>query len=69
MIEIITDSNGNKLGAYDGDNDSGKFYDANGDYFGEYWGHEVFDKNGMKQGYHNGDVLKSFHILLMKSLF
>ena len=69
MIEIITDSNGNKLGAYDGDNDSGKFYDANGDYFGEYWGHEVFDKNGMSQGYHNGNVIDSFHKLLVKSLF
>ena len=68
MIEIITDSNGNKLGAYDGDNDSGKFYDANGDYFGEYWGHEVFDKNGMSQGYHNGDPKASFEMLWRKSI-
>jgi len=69
MIQVIYDYDGNKIGAYDGDNDNAKLYDANGDYLGEYWGHEIFDKNGMSLGYHNGDPRESLKKLIVKSLF
>lgn len=69
MIEIITDSNGNKLGAYDGDNDSARLYDKNGDYVGRYFEHELFDKNGMSLGYHDGDPLASLKKAILKSMF
>ncbi len=68
-MQILTDYDGNRIGAYDGDNDIGKLYDGNGNYLGEYWGHEVFDKNGMSQGYHDGDPVASLKKLLIKSLF
>jgi len=38
MIQVIYDYDGNKIGAYDGDNDNAKLYDANGDYLGEILG-------------------------------
>ena len=69
MQVIYSNYDGSKLGGYEGDIDRGKFYDKNGDYLGEYWGHEVFDKNGMSQGYHNGDPKESFMILYRKSFF
>lgn len=68
MTVVYNSYDGTTLGAYDGDIDSGKFYDKDGNYFGEYWGHEVFDKNGMSQGYHNGDPKASFEMLWRKSI-
>ena len=68
-MQIICDSyDSSKIGAYDGNNDSGKFYDQNGNYFGEYWEHEIFDKNGMSHGYHNRDPVESFKKLLLDSM-
>lgn len=64
MARIVYDSNGNKLGSYDGSNDIGKVYDKNGNYAGEYWGHEIFGTDGMSRGYHNGDPEKTVRILL-----
>lgn len=64
MARIVYDSNGNKLGSYDGNNDIGKVYDKDGNLAGEYWGHEIFGKDGMSRGYHNGDPEKAVKILL-----
>ena len=44
MIYTITDSYGNKMGAYDGDNEIGKVYDKDGNYLGKYGEHEIFNK-------------------------
>ena len=66
MARIVNDSNGNKLGSYDGDNDMGKVYDKDGNYAGEYWGHEIFNKEGASRGYHDGDPEKTVRILLEK---
>lgn len=64
MARIVYDSNGNKLGSYDGTDDSGKVYDKDGNYAGEYWGHEIFNKDGMSRGYHNGIPENAVRILL-----
>ena len=64
MARIVNDSNGNKLGSYDGDNDMGKVYDKDGNYAGEYWGHEIFNKEGASRGYHDGNPEKNVRILL-----
>lgn len=70
MMTILYDSyDGTKLGSYDGDNDIAKLYDSNGNYIGEYWGHEIFDKNGMSLGYHDGDPVTAFKKLIIKSMF
>lgn len=64
MARIVYDSNGNKLGSYDGGSDIGKVYDKDGNLAGEYWGHEIFGKDGMSRGYHNGDPEQAVRILL-----
>jgi hypothetical protein len=66
MARIVYDSNGNKLGSYDGDNDSGEVFDKDGNYAGKYWGHEIFNKDGNSRGYHNGDPEETVRILLEK---
>lgn len=67
-MQVVYDSySGATLGFCDGNDDIGKLYDANGNYIGEYWGGDVFDKNGMKQGSHNGIPLDSLKLLIMKS--
>ena len=64
MARIVNDSNGNKLGSYDGDNEIGKVYDKDGNYTGEYWGHEIFNKDGMSRGYYNGNPEDAVKVLL-----
>ena len=64
MARIVYDSNGEKLGSYDGDNDIGEVYDKDGNYAGKYWGHEIFNKDGMSRGYHDGNPEKTVRILL-----
>ena len=64
MAKIVYDSNGNKLGSYDGDTERGKVYDKDGNFAGEYWGQEIFNKDGMSRGYHNGDPEQTVKILL-----
>ncbi len=66
MIYTITDSYGNKMGSYDGDNERGKVYDQNGNYIGEYWGHEIFNKDGMSRGYYNGYPEEALKTLLLR---
>ena len=69
MLEIITDYDGSKIGAYDGDNDSAKLYDNSGNYVGRYFEHELFDKNGMSLGYHDGNPRDSLKRAIIKSMF
>ncbi|MBD5409174.1 MAG: hypothetical protein HDR54_07305 [Treponema sp.] len=64
MARIVLDSNGNKLGSYDGTSDSGKVYDKDGNYAGQYFEHEIFNKDGNSRGYHNGDPETAVKILL-----
>ncbi len=64
MARIVYDSNGNKLGSYDGTSDSGEVYDKDGNYAGKYFEGEIFNKDGMSRGYHNGDPEKTVRILL-----
>lgn len=66
MARIVLDSNGNKLGSYDGTSDIGKVYDKDGNYAGEYFGNDIFNKDGNSRGYHNGDPEKTVKILLEK---
>ena len=69
-MQVLYDSySGTTLGAYDGDNDSAKLYDSNGNYVGRYFEHELFDKNGMSLGYHDGNPLAAFKKLIIKSMF
>ena len=68
MQVVYNSYDGTTLGAYDGDIDRGKLYDKDGNYIGEYWDHEVFDINGMKQGDHNGDPKRSFEMLVLRSM-
>lgn len=64
MARIVTDMYGNKLGSYDGNNDSGKVYDKDGNYAGEYWGHEIFGKDGMSRGNYDGYPEHAVQVLL-----
>ena len=64
MARIVYDSNGNKLGSYEGSSDIGKVFDKDGNPAGEYWGGDIFDKNGMRICGHNGDPEKTVKILL-----
>lgn len=66
MARIVTDLYGNKVGAYDGDNERGKVYDKDGNYAGEYWGHEIFGKDGMSRGYYNGFPEEAVKVLLLR---
>ena len=66
MARIVNDSNGNKLGSYDGTDDMGTVYDKDGNFAGKYFEHEIFGKDGMSRGYHNGDPEKAVRILLEK---
>ena len=66
MARIVNDSNGNKLGSYDGDNDRSKVYDKDGNYAGEYWGHEIFGKDGMSRGNYDGYPEHSVQVLLAR---
>ena len=66
MARLVYDSNGNKLGSYDGTSDLGKVYDKDGEYAGEYWGGVIYGKDGMSRGDHNGDPEKAVKILLEK---
>ena len=64
MARLVYDSNGNKLGSYDGNIDSGEVYDCNGNFAGKYWGHEIFNKDGMSRGYYDGYPENSVKVLL-----
>ncbi len=64
MARIVYDSNGEKLGSYDGNEDSGEVYDKDGNYAGKYWGNEIFNKDGMSRGYHDGNPEHTVKILL-----
>lgn len=64
MARIVNDYNGNKLGSYDGNNDSGKVYDKDGNYAGEYWGGEIFGKDGMSRGNYDGYPEHAVQVLL-----
>ena len=64
MARIVNDYNGNKLGSYDGNNDSGKVYDKDGNYAGEYWGGEIFNKDGMSRGSYDGYPEHAVQVLL-----
>lgn len=64
MARIVYDSNGNKLGSYDGDSDIGKVYDKDGNYAGKYGEHEIFNKDGASRGYYNGYPEEAVKILL-----
>lgn len=64
MARIVLDSNGNKLGSYDGTSDSGDVYDKNGNYAGRYFEGEIFNKDGNSRGHHNGDPEMAVRILL-----
>lgn len=66
MAVILSDYNGNKIGSYEGSSDIGKVYDANGNYAGEYWGGDIFNKDGMIVASHNGDPERAVQILLMR---
>lgn len=66
MANILYDYNNNKIGSYEGNSEIGKVYDANGNYAGEYWGGDIFNKDGMRVGLHNGDPEKTVQILLMR---
>mgnify|MGYP006873008117 CR=1 FL=1 len=66
MIYTITDSSGNKMGSYDGDNEIGKVYDKDGNYLGKYGEHEIFNKDGMSRGYYNGSPEEALKTLLLR---
>ncbi len=66
MARIVYDSNGNKIGSYDGTEDMGKVYDKDGNYAGEYWGGEIFNKDVMSRGMHNSIPEQTVRILLEK---
>ena len=51
MARIVYDSNGNKLGSWDGNHDWGEVYDAEGNYAGKYYDHMIFNKDGADRGY------------------
>ena len=68
MIEKIYDTYGAVRGAYDGDSSIGKIYDANGNYLGEYWGGEIFNKNGMRVDNYNGFPEDALTTLILHSL-
>lgn len=68
MVQSIIDYDGATIGAYDGDNDSARLYDKNGDYVGRYFEHELFDKNGMSLGYHDGNPVESLKKAILKSM-
>lgn len=68
MIEKICDTYGTVVGAYDGDSNRGKIYDANGNYLGEYWGGEIFNKNGMRVDNYNGFPEDALKTLILHSL-
>ena len=45
-----------------------KIYDANGNYLGEYWGGEIFNKNGMRVDNYNGFPEDALRSLILHSL-
>ena len=65
MINLIYDIDGCKVGVYDGDNDSASIYDCAGHYLGKYFEHEIFNKEGMCLGFHNGNPLETLKILVL----
>lgn len=66
MARIVYDSNGNKLGSWDGNHDWGEVYDAEGNYAGKYYDNMIFNKDGADRGYHDGDPEETVRILLEK---
>ena len=66
MARIVYDSNGEKLGSYDGTDDSGEVYDKDGNYAGKYWGQEIYNKDGNSRGFHDGNPEHTVKILLEK---
>lgn len=68
MINLIYDIDGCKVGVYDGDNDSASIYDCAGHYLGKYFEHEIFNKEGMCLGFHNGNPLETLKILVLDYL-
>ena len=68
MLNVIYDLDGYKLGVYDGDNDSARIFDDEGRYLGRYFEHEIFNHEGMSRGWHNGNPLDAFKVLLLDFL-
>lgn len=68
MIQVVYDSNGEKLGAYEGDSDFCQVYDMNGNYIGKWSGHEIFYKDGNSLGYFYGYIEEAVKKLVVYSM-